>query len=86
MPVSIVVGAQWGDEGKGRIVDFLASASDAVARFGGGSNAGHTVRVGSKTYKLSIVPSGVVAGAKDCIIGPGTVVSPQQFAAEIETL
>jgi len=85
MPVTIVVGAQWGDEGKGRIVDFLAAASDAVARFGGGANAGHTVRVGVDTYKLSIVPSGAVAG-KDCIIGPGTVVSPRQFVSEIETL
>ena len=86
MPVTLVVGAQWGDEGKGRIVDFLAAGAEIVARFGGGANAGHTVRVGEKTYKLRIVPSGVLAGAKDCIIGPGTAVSPAQFAQELAAL
>ena len=86
MPVTLVVGAQWGDEGKGRIVDFLAAGAEIVARFGGGANAGHTVRVGDKTYKLRIVPSGVLAGAKDCIIGPGTAVSPAQFARELAAL
>jgi adenylosuccinate synthase len=86
MPVTLVVGAQWGDEGKGRIVDFLARSAQVVARFGGGSNAGHTVRVADKTYKLRIVPSGVVAGVDHCIIGPGTVVSPGQLVAELETL
>ena len=86
MPVTLVVGAQWGDEGKGRIVDFLAAGAEIVARFGGGPNAGHTVRVGDKTYKLRIVPSGVLAGAKDCIIGPGTAVSPGQFAQELAAL
>ena len=86
MGVTLVVGAQWGDEGKGRIVDFLAAGADAVARFGGGANAGHTVRVGDRTYKLRIVPSGVVAGAGACIIGPGTVVSPAGFLAEIDAL
>src|ERR1700730_11277650 len=84
MPVSLVVGAQWGGEGKGRIVDYLAAGADAVARFGGGANAGHTVIVGDKTYKLRIVPSGVVAGVESCIIGPGTVVNPESFLAEIE--
>lgn len=86
MPVTVVVGAQWGDEGKGRIVDYLAGAADAVARFGGGANAGHTVRVGDKTYKLSMVPSGVIAGVRDCIIGPGTVVSLPQLRAELDEL
>jgi adenylosuccinate synthase len=86
MPVTLVVGAQWGDEGKGRIVDFLAANAQAVARFGGGSNAGHTVCVGNKTYKLRIVPSGVVADVEACIIGPGTVVSPAAFIAEIDML
>lgn len=85
MPVSLVVGVQWGDEGKGRIVDYLAGAADAVARFGGGANAGHTVRVGDKTYKLRIVPSGVVAGVT-CIIGPGTVVSPAALLKELDDL
>ena len=86
MPVSLVVGAQWGDEGKGRIVDYLAAGADAVARFGGGANAGHTVRVGEKTYKLRIVPSGVVAGVSACIIGPGTVVSPAALIKELDDL
>jgi adenylosuccinate synthase len=86
MPVTLVIGVQWGDEGKGRIVDFLAGAVHAVARFGGGANAGHTVRVGDKTYKLRIVPSGVVAGVEACIIGPGTVVSPAAFIEELDIL
>ena len=86
MPVTLVVGAQWGDEGKGRIVDFLAAGADIVARYGGGPNAGHTVQVGEKTFKLRIVPSGVLAGAKDCIIGPGTAVSPGQFVQELAAL
>ncbi len=86
MPVSVVVGAQWGDEGKGRIVDYLARSADAVARYGGGANAGHTVRVGDRTYKLRIVPSGVVAGVEACIIGPGTVVSPAALIKELDDL
>lgn len=85
MPVTLVVGAQWGDEGKGRIVDYLAAGADGVARFGGGANAGHTVRVGDKTYKLRIVPSGVIAGVP-CIIGPGTVVSPAALVKELTDL
>ncbi|MBV8170601.1 MAG: adenylosuccinate synthetase, partial [Candidatus Eremiobacteraeota bacterium] len=86
MAITLVIGAQWGDEGKGRIVDFLAAGADVVGRFGGGANAGHTVRVGDKTYKLRIVPSGVLAGALDCIIGPGTVVSLDQFVEELRSL
>ena len=86
MPVTLVVGAQWGDEGKGRIVDYLAAGADAVARFGGGANAGHTVRVGDLTYKLRIVPSGVVSGVGACIIGPGTVVSPAALIKELDDL
>jgi adenylosuccinate synthase len=86
MPVTLVIGAQWGDEGKGRIVDFLSRGAQVVARFGGGSNAGHTVRVADKTYKLRIVPSGVVAGVDHCVIGPGTVVSPGGLVAELDTL
>jgi len=86
VPVTLVIGAQWGDEGKGRIVDFLSRGAHVVARFGGGSNAGHTVRVGDKTYKLRIVPSGVVSGVDHCVIGPGTVVSPGQLVAELDTL
>ncbi|HME82697.1 MAG TPA: adenylosuccinate synthase [Candidatus Eremiobacteraceae bacterium] len=86
MAITLVIGAQWGDEGKGRIVDFLAAGAQVVGRFGGGANAGHTVRVGETTYKLRIVPSGVLAGAVHCIIGPGTVVSPAQFIQELRAL
>jgi adenylosuccinate synthase len=86
MPVHVVVGAQWGDEGKGRIVDYLSARAEIAARYGGGANAGHTVRVGENTYKLRIVPSGAVAGCEACIIGPGTVIHPETFLAEIEKL
>jgi len=86
MPVSLVVGIQWGDEGKGRIVDYLCANAHVAARFGGGANAGHTVIVGDKTYKLRIVPSGVVSGVEACIIGPGTVVNPESLLAEIAAL
>jgi adenylosuccinate synthase len=86
MPVTLVIGAQWGDEGKGRIVDYVARDAHLVARFGGGPNAGHTVRVQDKTYKLRMVPSGVVAGVEHCVIGPGTVVSPAQLVAELDML
>lgn len=86
MPLSLVVGIQWGDEGKGRIVDYLCANAHVAARFGGGANAGHTVIVGDKTYKLRIVPSGVVSGVEACIIGPGTVVNPESFLAEIAAL
>jgi adenylosuccinate synthase len=78
-----VVGAQWGDEGKGKIVDWLSSRADAVVRFQGGHNAGHTLVVGDKTYKLSLLPSGVVQG-KLSVIGNGVVVDPWAFLAEIE--
>ena len=78
-----VIGAQWGDEGKGKIVDWLASRADVVVRFQGGHNAGHTLVVGNETYKLSLLPSGVVRG-KLGIIGNGVVVDPEALLAEIE--
>ena len=80
-----VVGAQWGDEGKGKIVDWLAERSDVVVRFQGGHNAGHTLVIDGKTYKLSLVPSGVVRG-KLSLIGSGVVVDPWAFVAEIDRL
>src|SRR5579872_439640 len=86
MPVTVVLGTQWGDEGKGRIVDFLSGNADVVARFGGGANAGHTVRVGDKTYKLRMVPSGIVAGVEHCIIGPGAIFSPAFLRPGLNTL
>ena len=78
----VVVGAQWGDEGKGKIVDWLSDRADVVARFQGGHNAGHTLVVGDKVYKLSLLPSGVVQG-KLSVIGNGVVVDPVALLAEI---
>ena len=77
-----IIGAQWGDEGKGKVVDWLASRADIVVRFQGGHNAGHTLVVGNQTYKLSLLPSGVVSG-KLGIIGNGVVVDPNALLAEI---
>ena len=77
-----VIGAQWGDEGKGKIVDWLASRADLVVRFQGGHNAGHTLVVGNQTYKLSLLPSGLVRG-KIGIIGNGVVIEPDALLAEI---
>jgi len=80
-----VIGAQWGDEGKGKLVDWLSNRADVVVRFQGGHNAGHTLVVGNQTYKLSLLPSGVVQG-KLSIIGNGVVVDPWHLLKEIETL
>jgi len=80
-----VIGAQWGDEGKGKLVDWLCNRADVVVRFQGGHNAGHTLVVGDRTYKLSLLPSGVVQG-KLSIIGNGVVVDPWHLLGEIETL
>src|ERR1700733_482876 len=77
-----VIGAQWGDEGKGKVVDGLASRADIVVRFQGGHNAGHTLVVGNQTYKLSLLPSGLVRG-KLAVIGKGAVVDPAALLAEI---
>ncbi len=77
-----VIGAQWGDEGKGKVVDWLASRADVVVRFQGGHNAGHTLVVGDQTYKLSLLPSGVVRG-KLGVIGNGVVLDPEHLLAEI---
>ena len=80
-----VVGAQWGDEGKGKIVDWLSNRADMVVRFQGGHNAGHTLVVGDKTYKLSLLPSGVVQG-KPSVIGNGVVVDPWALLGEIDKI
>ena len=81
-----VTGIQWGDEGKGKIVDWLAGASDVVVRFQGGSNAGHTLVVGGAAYKLSLVPSGILHPGKLNVIGGGTVLDPPAFLDEIDAL
>src|SRR5215468_4397424 len=81
-----VIGAQWGDEGKGKIVDWLSERADVVVRFQGGHNAGHTLVVGNVEYKLSLLPSGVVRPGKLSIIGNGVVVDPWALIDEIEAI
>mgnify|MGYP003290354544 CR=1 FL=1 len=78
-----VIGVQWGDEGKGKIVDWLASRADVVARFQGGHNAGHTLVVNGETFKLSLLPSGIVTGTPS-VIGNGVVLDPWALKAEVE--
>ena len=82
----VVVGAQWGDEGKGKIVDWLSEQADVVVRFQGGHNAGHTLVIGGTTYKLSLLPSGVVRPGKLAVIGNGVVLDPHALMAEVERL
>ncbi|HVB88605.1 MAG TPA: adenylosuccinate synthase [Beijerinckiaceae bacterium] len=82
----VVVGAQWGDEGKGKIVDWLSVEADVVVRFQGGHNAGHTLVIDGKVYKLSLLPSGVVRPGKLSIIGNGVVVDPRHFVAEVAAM
>jgi adenylosuccinate synthase len=82
----VVVGSQWGDEGKGKIVDWLSEQADIVVRFQGGHNAGHTLVIDGVTYKLSLLPSGVVRGGKLSVIGNGVVVDPHALLAEIAQL
>src|ERR1700684_2714691 len=77
-----IIGAQWGDEGKGKVVDWLASRADIVVRFQGAHNAGHTLVVGDQTYKLSLLPSGLVRG-KLGIIGNGVVIDPEALLTEM---
>lgn len=86
MPNVVVVGAQWGDEGKGKIVDWLSEQADVVVRFQGGHNAGHTLVIDSAIYKLSLLPSGVVRPGKLAVIGNGVVLDPQALVEEIERL
>ena len=81
-----VVGLQWGDEGKGKVVDLLAASHDVIARYNGGANAGHTVVVEGERYALHLLPSGILSGDKTCVIGNGVVVDPRQLLIEIEAL
>src|SRR5262245_62521033 len=80
-----VIGGQWGDEGKGKIVDWLSSRADVVVRFQGGHNAGHTLVIGEETYKLSLLPSGIVRG-KLSVIGNGVVLDPWALRDEVDRL
>ena len=86
MPADVIIGGQWGDEGKGKIVDLLASKYSAVARFSGGNNAGHTVIYDLGEFKLLLIPSGILHDNVTCIIGNGCVIDPKVLIHEIEKL
>ncbi len=86
MPGLVIVGAQWGDEGKGKVTDLLAETADVVVRFQGGNNAGHTIVRGDEVYKFHLVPSGILYPGKLCLIGNGVVVDPKVITAELDEL
>jgi adenylosuccinate synthase len=86
MPVTVVVGAQWGDEAKGKIVDFMSGDADLIVRYNGGNNAGHTVVVGSETYKFHLIPCGILHPKKVCVIGDGQVIDPKVLVEEMDDL
>ncbi|NLT94011.1 MAG: adenylosuccinate synthase [Clostridia bacterium] len=86
MPSVVLVGAQWGDEGKGKITDYLAEKADVVVRYQGGNNAGHTVVVGDQEFKLHLIPSGILYPGTTCIIGNGVVIDPKVLVKELEYL
>jgi len=84
MPNIVIVGAQWGDEGKGKIIDILAEDADVIVRFQGGNNAGHTVVIDEKEFVFHLIPSGILHKGKICVIGNGVVIDPKSLLAEIE--
>jgi adenylosuccinate synthase len=86
VPAVIIVGAQWGDEGKGKITDYLAQGADTVVRYQGGNNAGHTIVVGGSTYKFHLIPSGMLYHDKTCVLGNGVVIDPEMLISELDAL
>jgi len=86
MPTALIVGTQWGDEGKGKLVDYLTEGAEVVARYQGGQNAGHTVVIDNRKFVLHLLPSGILRTEKLSIIGNGTVVEPVDLLAEIDGL
>src|SRR6478736_10257758 len=86
MANTILVGAQWGDEGKGKIIDVLTNDADVVVRTQGGNNAGHTVYIGQQKYVLHLIPSGILRKGKVCVIGNGVVIDPISLVEEIDGL
>jgi adenylosuccinate synthase len=86
VPGTCVIGLQWGDEAKGKIVDLLTDRHDIVVRYQGGANAGHTVVTGGQTYKLSLIPSGILRPGVDCVITGGVVLNPPSILGEIDGL
>lgn len=86
MPTSVIIGAQWGDEGKGKVIDIFAAKADYVVRYQGGNNAGHTVVIGKDSFILHLIPSGILHKKKICVIGNGVVIDPRALLEEIEML
>ncbi|MCY3977475.1 MAG: adenylosuccinate synthase [Chloroflexi bacterium] len=86
MPITILIGAQWGDEGKGRVVDWMAASADIVARYAGGDNAGHTVALDGEVYKLHLIPSGILHSKVVSVMGNGMVINPDNLVREIQAL
>ena len=86
MKNTVVIGAQWGDEGKAKITDLLAQNADLIIRYQGGCNAGHTVVANGKTYKFHLIPSGILYDNTVCFIGAGTVIHPESFEKELNEL
>ena len=82
----VLIGAQWGDEGKGKVIDILARKSDVIVRYQGGHNAGHTVKFGKKKFVLHLIPSGIFNRGKICVIGGGVVLNPHAFLEEVHML
>ncbi len=86
MPTKVIIGAQWGDEGKAKIIDILSEKADVVVRCQGGNNAGHTVTVNEEVYKFHLIPSGILYPGKTCVVGNGVVIDPEGILAEIDNL
>lgn len=86
VPATLLIGAQWGDEGKGRVADWLAADANVVARYAGGDNAGHTVVVGQKVFKLHLIPSGILHSSVTCVLGNGMVINPVNLVREIDEI
>ena len=84
--IIVIIGAQWGDEGKGKVVDLLADRFDIVARYQGGHNAGHSVYVGDKAFVLRLLPSGIIHPDKTCVLGNGMVIDPKAFFEEVDQI
>src|SRR5580700_9506214 len=86
MPSVVVVGIQWGDEGKGKMIDLLAQKADHIVRAQGGNNAGHTIKIGEEEYRFHLIPSGILYPHTRCYIAGGTVIDPRSLLEEIEGL
>src|SRR5881396_3876315 len=84
--IIVIIGAQWGDEGKGKIVDLLAERFDIVVRYQGGHNAGHSVQVGDRSFVLRLLPSGIIHPGKTCVLGNGMVIDPKAFFEEVDQM